>query len=220
MGRRRLAVGDRESRPPKPDSAHHQRTRHIGLPLGLRPLAGPMRTEQRHVPAGPRPPALTVEGTGQDLIMVNPVRPAVFWNEADGSYKFFQRPRWALQNGDKDPKLNGGRTDLGRSSTPMAQRRREVGTPSRRIVDPGTVIFFAADTLRRARRQRSRNPPPEEAADCRARPLTEGGEPLQFVRWPKGAPTKGLQEALPDATKSKKPPFLCRMGDADPGTTR
>ena len=139
----------------------------------------------------------------QDIIMVNQFGKR-FWDEADGSYKFFNAAM--AYNGDKT-KLNGGGPIWAIFDADGAAREKwNVKPPN---VDPDGY-FFAADTLAELA-GRIKNPH-QKQADARRRADRDGGA-LQFVRGRRRR--QGLQEERPDA-QDREAAVLRGVGDADP----
>src|SRR5882724_5811562 len=112
------------------------KTRHIGCRWGYASLV--YETDSLMFPQA-KATGLTVKDW-QDLIMVNQLGQR-FWNEADGSYKFFNAAM--AYNGDKT-KLNGGGPIWAIFDADGATREKWNTKPPN--VDPDGY-FFAADTL-------------------------------------------------------------------------
>ena len=118
------------------EAAQITKTRHIGCRWGYSSLV--YETDSVMFPQA-KATGLTVKDW-QDLIMVNQFGKR-FWNEADGSYKFFNAA--LAYNGDKT-KLNGGGPIWAIFDADGAAREKWSTKPPN--VDPDGY-FFAADTL-------------------------------------------------------------------------
>ena len=139
----------------------------------------------------------------QNLIMVNQFGQR-FWNEVDGSYKFFNAAMG--YHGDKS-KLNGGGPIWAIFDADAATREKWKPKPPH--VDPDGY-FFSADTL--AELAGKIKNPVSEAADVRRGAAGDGG-PLQFLR--RRRRRQGLQEADADA-QDRDAAVLRGVVDADP----
>ena len=164
------------------------KTRHVGCRWGYSSLV--------YEPDSPmfrlaRATGLTVRDW-QDMIFVNQTGQK-FWNEVDGSDKFFAAAM--AYNGDKS-KLNGGGPIWATFDADAVTREKSIPKPPH--VDPDG-FFFSADTIPGVGGQDQESL--SEEADVRCRPA-ETVNRYHFLRCRRGQ--QGLQETSRRCTRSKR----------------